>query len=276
MLEFAPSVSGLAARLRAGTLMPYLGPGVAALSGTTVPTSYEDLAAWFATKVALPKRARGNAWAAAQYIESARHRATLDAMMVAAFATPVPPTALHMAIACLSPSLIVDTWYDAALRGAFAGMAGWGEIHAASRAKPGEFRWYRAYDSTGTECPVSTAEQWRTLIYKPHGAIAPGSNFLISDADYVEVLTEIDIQTPIPDAVRTRRAQGGFLFLGCRFHDQTLRSYARQIAKRSGGNHVAVMEPGMAKNEQKFLAELGAMVIEQPLGTFVDQLKVAL
>jgi len=276
MLEFAPSVPGIAARLRAGTLMPYLGPGVAALSGTTAPTSYEDLAAWFATKVALPKRARGNAWASAQYIESARFRATLDHMMEAAFAAPVAPNSLHIAIASLSPSLIVDTWYDAALRSAFAGMTGWGEIHAASRARPGEFRWYRAYNATGAECPVPDADQWRTLIYKPHGAIAPSPNFLISDADYVEVLTEIDIQTPIPDTVKTRRAQGGFLFLGCRFHDQTLRSYARQIAKRSGGNHVAVMEPGMAKNEQKFLAEMGAMVIEQPLGVFVDQLKAAL
>ena len=46
---------------------------------------------------------------------------------------------------------------------------------------------------------------WTTLLYKPHGSVAPARNFLISDADYVEVLTEIDIQTPIPDAVKDRR-----------------------------------------------------------------------
>ncbi len=276
MLEFGPSVSGIIARLRGGTLLPYLGPGVTALSGTTGPTSYEDLAAWLGSKVALPKRARGNAWAAAQYIESARHRATLDAIMKSAFATLVAPTVLHQAIAHLSPALVVDTWYDSAQRTAFAGTAGWGEIHAAPRGKPGEFRWYRAYDADGVECPVTNAERWKTLIYKPHGCVAPEPNFLVSDADYVEVLTEIDIQTPIPDAVQTRRAKGGFLFLGCRFHDQTLRSYARQIAKRAGGNHVAVMEPGMAKNEQKFLSEIGAMVIERPLSEFVAQLTSSL
>jgi hypothetical protein len=28
--------------------------------------------------------------------------------------------------------------------------------------------------------------------------VRPAANFLVSDSDYVEVLTEIDIQTPIP------------------------------------------------------------------------------
>jgi hypothetical protein len=193
-------------------------------------------------------------------------------MMPTAFATPVPPTALHAAIARLAPALVVDTWYDAALRTAFAGQEGWGEIHAASRAKPGESRWYRAYESTGEECPVAQADTWSTLIYKPHGCATPAPNFLISDADYVEVLTEIDIQTPIPDAVKTRRAAGGFLFLGCRFHDQTLRTYARQIAKRSGGDHVAVIDSDLSRNEQKFLDELGAAVFQRDPGGFATEL----
>jgi hypothetical protein len=272
MLDFINAVPAIATRLKEGSLLPYLGPGVAALSGTTVPTSYEALAAWLGSKVALPKRARGNAWAAAQYIESSRFRATVDAMMATAFATPVPPSSLHAAIARVAPAMVVDTWYDAALRSAFAGQPGWGEIHAASRAKPGEARWYRAYDSTGEECPVAQADAWRTLIYKPHGCVLPAPNFLISDADYVEVLTEIDIQTPIPDAVKTRRAAGGFLFLGCRFYDQTLRTYARQIAKRSGGDHVVVIDGELSRMEQKFLSEIGAAVIRRDLAGFVTEL----
>ena len=272
MLDFINAGPGIATRLRNGSLMPFLGPGVAALSEASVPTSYEALAAWLGSKVALPKRARGNAWAAAQYIESAKFRATLDAMMASAFATPVPPNALHLAIARLRPALVVDTWYDAALRTAFAGSDGWGEIHAASRARPGESRWYRAYLSDGSECPVATAADWKTLIYKPHGCVAPAPNFLVSDADYVEVLTEIDIQTPIPDIVKERRQAGGFLFVGCRFHDQTLRTYARQIAKRSGGGHVAVVDGALSRNEEKFLAELAVSVIRRDLGGFVAEL----
>ena len=272
MLEFADTIAGIAARLRAGTLLPYLGSGVTALSKTSVPTTHEALAGWLGSRVALPRRARGNCWAAAQYIESFRHRQTLDTMMAAAFAEPVPPTDLHAAIARIAPALVVDTWYDAALRSAFAEQTGWGEIHAASRAQPGESRWYRAYDAAGTECPVAQADAWRTLIYKPHGCVQPAPNFLISDADYVEVLTEIDIQTPIPDTVKVRRAAGGFLFLGCRFHEQTLRTYARQVAKRSGGGHVVVVDFEPLRNEQKFLEELGATVITRSLSDFASEL----
>ena len=276
MLDVTSITSEIASRLRDGSLMPYLGPGVAALADTTVPTSYEALAAWFGSKVALPKRARGNCWAAAQYIESARLRGTLDRLMEAAFSVPVAPTALHRAIARLGPVLVVDTWYDAALRSAFADVASWGEIQAASRAKPGEHRWYRAYDATGGACPVEHVAGWRTLIYKPHGCISPAANFLVSDADYVEVLTEIDIQTPIPEAVKLRRSSGGFLFLGCRFHDQTLRTYARQIAKRSAGGHVAVIDHELSRNEQKFLDEIGARIVRRELDGLARELVEAL
>ncbi|MGY4281896.1 hypothetical protein ACVWXO_001116 [Bradyrhizobium sp. LM2.7] len=47
-------------------------------------------------------------------------------------------------------------------------------------------------------------------------------SFLITDADYVEVLTEIGIQTPVPDLIKERRNGRSFLFFGCRFNDRLL------------------------------------------------------
>ncbi|KAA5613731.1 SIR2 family protein [Rhodovastum atsumiense] len=253
--------------------MPYLGPGLLELAAAPVPTTPEDLAAWLGRQVALPKRARGNCWAAAQYIETSRHRSTLDKLMATAFAPPVPPTPLHRALAAAAPPMIVDTWYDGAMRAALAGQQGWGEIQGCPHAKIGEMRWYRAWDAAGQECPPEQAAEWRTLLYKPHGGVVPAANFLLADSDYVEVLTEIDIQTPIPEDVRRRRAGGGFLFLGCRFHDQLLRSYARQILKRSGGGHLAVMGGiEMTRNERAFLEEMQIAVIDQDLPAFVTAL----
>ena len=113
--------------------------------------------------------------------------------------------------------MIVDTWYDGAMRTALGQRSDWGEIQGITRAGIGEDRWYRFYDAAGAEADRSAARGWTTLLYKPHGSVAPARNFLISDADYVEVLTEIDIQTPIPDAVKDRRTERSFLFIGCRF-----------------------------------------------------------
>ncbi|QOZ08224.1 SIR2 family protein [Bradyrhizobium sp. CCBAU 51765] len=264
-------LSEVVSRLRGGNVIPYLGPGVAEPGEPAVPMNPEALAAFFGTRVALPRRARGNAWASAQHIESTRHRATVTALMVEAFATPVAPTALHHHLATMSLPLIVDSWYDGAMRSALAGRVDWGEIQGITRAGIGEDRWYRFYDATGQEVDRARAKDWTTILYKPHGSVAPAKNFLISDADYVEVLTEIDIQTPIPDEVKARRTGRSFLFLGCRFNDQLLRTYARQVSKRSTDTHYVVVEPdALSKNELRFLVSQGLTPLAIPLPRAIE------
>jgi hypothetical protein len=259
--------------LAAGRLAPYLGPGLTALAGVSVPATYEALAAFLESKVALPRRARGNLWAAAQYIESQRHRTTLVALLAEAFGPPVPALAFHRHLAALPLPLIVDTWYDGALRAALAGRSDWGEIQGISRAAIGEDRWTRAYDAAGAAATPDGAARWKTLVYKPHGCVVPDRNFLAADSDYVETLTEIDIQTPIPEAVKVRRADVGFVFIGCRFHDQLLRTYARQIAKRSRGPHYIVVDPaGLTRNELRFIDELQMRPLVSPLGDALGRL----
>lgn len=251
-------LANVAARLRNGSIIPYLGPGVAELAKPDVPLTPDSLAIFFGTKVALPRRARGNAWAAAQHIESNKHRSTVTGLMSQAFSAPVEPTALHRHLAALRLPMIVDTWYDGAMRAALGNRDGWGEVQGITRAGIGEVRWYRFYDANGNGVDSVAAGNWTTVLYKPHGGVLPARNFLISDADYVEVLTEIDIQTPIPEIVRERRLGRSFLFIGCRFDDQLLRIYARQITKRSADVHYAVVEPdALSRNERRFLLDQG-------------------
>jgi hypothetical protein len=270
------SLTEVAAGLRAGTIVPYLGPGLVELAKPSIPMHPEALAAFFGSKVALPRRARGNAWAAAQHIESNKHRSTVTALMSEAFAAPVEPTPMHRYLASLRLPMIVDTWYDGAMRTALGERSDWGEVQGITRAGIGEDRWYRFYDAAGTETDRSAAPSWATVLYKPHGSIAPAKNFLISDADYVEVLTEIDIQTPIPDIVKDRRTQRSFVFIGCRFNDQLLRTYARQITKRSSTTHYAIVEPEMlSRNELRFLIEQGLTPIAMPLAQAVEILSSA-
>jgi hypothetical protein len=259
--------------LAAGRLAPYLGPGLTAIAGVAVPATYEALAAFLERKVPLPRRARGNLWAAAQYIESRRHRTTLVSLLAEAFATPVPPLPFHRHLAGLPLPLVVDTWYDGALRTAVAGRSDWGEIQGITRATIGEDGWTRAYDAAGAVATTDAASRWKTLVYKPHGAVVPDRNFLAADSDYVETLTEIDIQTPIPEAVKLRRVGLGFVFIGCRFHDQLLRTYARQIAKRSRGPHYVVVDPaGLTRNELRFIDELQMRPLVSPLGDALGRL----
>lgn len=273
--DAASRLAQIGESVAAGRIIPFLGPSVLDASGAAcpVPTSPRDLVARLSQKVGVPGRIRNNLWGAAQYIETNRHRNTLVGIMDECFATVPEPTPLHRWLASLDTiPLIVDSWYDGTMIRAFeeANRKDWGVAQGVTRN--GEWRdiWHAFFHCDSAPAEADEAGDWTTVLYKPHGGKHPVGNYLISDSDYVEVLTEIDIQTPIPALVKEMRTDRGFLFLGCRFYDQMLRTFARQIIKRSAGPHFAVLPPQegdgeLTKNEEKFLIELNITPIFMPL-----------
>jgi hypothetical protein len=268
------AIEAALAALRAGQAVPYLGPGALALiADVPVPAAPDTLAELMTSKVSVPHKIRRKLTQAAQFIENFKHRKTVVTLMNGAFAaTPVPST-LHLAIAAAGAPLVVDTWYDdtmlQALRIELAGQP-WGQIQGLAQSE--HFgTWTGAYDAAGALAPAVEA-RWRTLLYRPIGGHSPAGNYLVSDSDYVEVLTEIDIQTPIPAEVQALRRGRHFLFLGCRFNDQLTRSFARQIMKRSSDRHWAVLPDVPTRMEARFLEEQNIQRIDLPLADFAARL----
>ncbi len=264
----------IGALVAAGRLIPYLGPEVLTLGPEPppVPTGARELSHLLSARVAVPGRIRNNLWHSAQYIETHRHRITLDRVMAELFRPVPPPGPLHRWLAGQANlPLVVDTWYDGAMAAALAGRDNWGLIQGASKARRiDDAPWFRAHAAGGAECPVAQAAEWATVLYKPHGAAQPAGDVLVSDSDYVEVLSEIDIQTPIPAVVQELRRDRGFVFLGCRFYDQILRSFARAILKRSAGPRYAVLPEGeLTRNELRFLDSEHIIPIPMPLADAV-------
>ena len=276
-LEFAAQIEAIAAGLKAGDIIPYLGPGVLALepANDNLPVEPVALATFLSKRSAVPSRIRRNAPAAAQYIENFKHRKTLRALMLEAYAQPAVPTGLHRLLAKLQPPLVVDANYENAMASVLAEQTArsWGQLQGVSRA---EFReaWVAPYDAAGTQVAEALAMNWQTVLYKPLGGVKPAGNFIVSDSDFVEVLTEIDIQTPIPDVVKARRSGKTYLYLGCRFRDQLARTYVRQLAKRSSeGGHWAILSEPLTRNEARFVKEVGINVLPLTLPEFVAALE---
>jgi type III secretion system FlhB-like substrate exporter len=253
--------------LEAGTLAPYLGPGMLALcEGATPPADPLALAGVLTAKVSVPGKIKNKLTAAAQFIENFKHRNTLVKAMNEAYADSPVPSALHQWVAALPAPVIVDCWYDDTFRKALAARSqsgsDWAEVQGLSQSE--HFgTWTGWYDAKGASSPDPINA--RTIYYKPWGGHGPAANYLVSDSDYVEVLTEIDIQTPIPAEVQERRSSLGFVFLGCRFNDQLPRAFARQIMKRSKGPHYAVLADEPTRMEARFLEEQGITRIALPL-----------
>ncbi|MEW6682493.1 MAG: SIR2 family protein [Nitrospirota bacterium] len=259
----------IAAGLVEGTIIPYLGPGVFQTQAG-VPVGPSELADWLCHKIAVPGRIRGNLTAVAQYIENFKHRKTLTHLMNEAFTPETVPAPAHRLLSALPRlRLVVDTWYDGTTALALMGSGEQGrtvcQITGVSRSEhPND--WVRY---AGGGASIEAAD---TVLYKPHGSVYPEPNFLVSDADYVEVLTEIDIQTPIPPVVQRLRTGSHFLFLGCRFNQQLDRIFARQIMKRSSDRHWAVLDGELSKKEAQFLAVQGILPIRKELQEFIGEL----
>ncbi len=275
----------------AGMVIPYLGPGALALAGEDcpLPASQEALVGRLTAQASVPHKIRNNLSAAAQFIENFKHRKTVSKAMSEAFAPEVEPTPLHLYLAAQPKlPLLVHAWYDDLPQRALAIRPSWGMVQGVSQSEHfGSWVHYFRADGTRlgtTTKPASASEgmppaiapaeaaAWATLLYQPLGSVRPAANFLVSDTDFVEVLTEIDIQTPIPEPVQNIRKGRHFLFLGCRFANQLDRLFARQIMKRSSGRHWAVLPDTPTRNEARFLAEQNIERIDMPLRELVPAL----
>jgi len=259
--------------LNGGTVIPYLGPGVLKLAGpSAVPESPEILVDRLTAKATVPHKIRKNLTAAAQFIENFKHRKTVAAAMTEAFRSNMPPTALHRYLASVPAlKLLVHAWYDDLPQKALAGREGWSVVQGVSQAEY-HGSWYHFFNADGTPGSADAAAASAPLLYQPLGSVAPASNFLVSDSDFVEVLTEIDIQTPIPEAVQDIRKGRSFVFLGCRFNTQLERIFAWEIMKRSSDKHWAVLPETLTRNEERFLEVYNVERIAMPLEEFAAQL----
>lgn len=261
------AIKEIMAGLEAGQIVPYLGNGVWAAAATPPahPADPLQLVAKLTERVTVSPRLRKNLTGAAQYIENFKHRKTLVGLMKTAFEGKSAPSEMHEFIASLHKlPLVVDAWYDDAMQQALAKHPDWGQAQGVSQAEhQGEWSCY--YTAQGELTDAATATQWQTLLYLPLGSSSPANNYIVSDSDYVEILTEIDIQTPIPEIVQQRRIGKNFLFVGCRFGSQLDRIFAKQIMKRSSDHHWALIEGDLTKNEVRFLKEQNITRVEMPI-----------
>jgi hypothetical protein len=258
-----------------GNAIPYLGPGVLSLAeaGSQLPGSQFALAGCLTAKSSVPYKIRTNLGAAAQFIENFKHRRTVSNAMTEAFCGEAQPTSLHTLMLNMpSLPLVVHAWYDDLPQKALRARSGWGMAQGVSQQE--HFgNWVHYFDADGKHSETtagSATTDWKTLLYQPLGSVWPARNYLVSDSDFVEVLTEIDIQTPIPEPVQEIRKGKSFLFLGCRFSSQLERMFARQIMKRSSEKHWAVLPEEPTRNEGRFLDRYNIERVPMTLSEFVS------
>ncbi|MDR2638400.1 MAG: SIR2 family protein [Helicobacteraceae bacterium] len=259
--------------IAAGRVAPYLGleifKNAVDSSGVKLPSSGEEIILALNGARAMSPRLMFEYSRAAMAIEQRKGRKALETLFANIYKNGFEPLAVHKKIASLNPRVIVDTNRDAALQSALKGDF----TLVCGRARiAGDQPRFEAFVKTGDYQPIEPSEVNldKPLLFKPLGVLEPKPQLILSDADFVDWLTEAIAGMAAPVAFKQARADIKWLFLGCNFERDTDRMVASEIigGENSGGGwHITEKPPSRA--ERRFLTRHKIEIIPASLEAFI-------
>jgi len=131
------------------------------------------------------------------------------------------------------------------------------------------------YDLESREYKLSSKEKLNDsipILLKPMGCTIPEMNFVISDADFVDWLTEAMGGYALPPFLKEYKKEKSYLFLGVDFSRDTFRMVANEITLGLTDGVVVMQKDELTKKENKFVSTHNLEVINQECDTFLKSL----
>ena len=91
------------------------------------------------------------------------------------------------------------------------------------------------------------------ILFKPMGSTKPEMNFIVSDADFVDWLTEAMGGYALPPLLKELRKEKEYLFIGVDFSRDTFRMVANEITIGLKGGITLLNKEELTKKEDKFI-----------------------
>ena len=110
------------------------------------------------------------------------------------------------------------------------------------------------------------------ILFKPMGATVPEMNFIVSDADFVDWLTEAMGGYAIPPFLKEYKKDKSYLFLGVDFSRDTYRMVANEITLGHDSGFVVMKKEEYSKKENKFIDGHNLQLVEESCDSFLKAL----
>lgn len=255
-----------------GTLVPYLGPGVladvrAVADGHAMPADSDSLIYAMNDGKPMAPKLMYEFPRAAMNVELKRGRQAVNKFLTRTYGeTAWTRASLHDWLAEMKPPYVIDINRDTQLQDSYASTPH-NLVVGISRIGGTAYRFKLfAYDGTSyREVTPESVDPALPVLFKPMGSPRPQANFIASDADYVDYITELMGGFAVPPTVKTLRAGKRYLFLGMRFKRDTERMVMSDLiygaAQPAGW---ALIEQPTDK-EKRFLARMNIEVVEAGL-----------
>jgi hypothetical protein len=108
------------------------------------------------------------------------------------------------------------------------------------------------------------------ILFKPMGSPIPDANYIASDADYVDYITELMGGFAIPAFLKEYRKEKQYVFLGIRMTRDTERMVLSDIiyAAKEPKGWALIPEPN--DKERRFCKRLGLEIVEADVGDLLQ------
>ena len=218
----------LLAGLKDGSIVPYLGPGVLAdvknaATGAPMPADSDSLIYALNDGKPMAPKLMYEFPRAAMNVELKRGRSAVTRFLNRTYGeTAWTRGAVHGWLRAIAPHYVIDINRDTQLQDSYADVPH-NLIVGIARLGGTDFR-YKLYFWDGVAYQKSeTINPGIPILYKPMGTPKPEANYIASDADYVDFITELMGGFSIPPAVKELRKGKQYLLMGLRLNRDTER-----------------------------------------------------
>jgi hypothetical protein len=263
------SLNQIITELKAGELIPYLGPQalngvVNAVTKQPIPADSDSLILAMNNGQPMSPKLMYEFPRAAMNQELKRGRSFLTRFLNTLYGeTKWTTSTLHTWLNSLNLPYIIDINRDTQLQ-LLAAKKPHVLIAGISRMAGTEFRFllYQHDGESYHKVSVDTVNSSLPIIFKPMGTPMPEPTYIASDADYVDYITELMGGFGIPVFLKEYRKEKRYLLLGLRLNRDTERMVLADIMyAASKPNSGYVLIPDANDKEKRFSKKLGLEVI---------------
>jgi len=269
--------SELEAGIKNGSLIPFLGMGVfketKTEDGEQIPFDSDSMILSLNGGRAMSPRLMYEYSRAAMSLEQRKGRPFIEQMTNHIFThKPYPIPEVYTWLKTLMPHYVVDLNLDDSLLKLYADVDHF-LITGVSRIMAGYDR-FLVYMYTASSKEYHRVEKellspMLPILFKPLGCVTPEKSFIISDADFVDWLTEAMGGYALPPFLKTFKNDKSYLFLGIDFDRDTYRMVANEVTLGLVGGYLVNDKEEISKKEEKFLTSHKIEKLETSVGSFL-------
>lgn len=261
-----------------GSVVPFIGAGALAgvthkVSGKQIPATSDELILAMNNGQPMAPRLMYEFPRAAMNVELKRGRTAVNRFLETTYAdNGWNESPFHAWLASQNPAYIVDINRDSGLQKLWATRPHLLVVGVA-RIAGTAFR-YKIYEYDAHAYKEVSEEggfnQNLPVLFKPTGSPWPTPNWIASDADFVDYITELMGGFAIPGFLKKRRMGLKYVLAGVRLNRDTERMLLSEIIWGAAQPAGWVLIPEPTDKERRFCTRLGLEVIEADLADLMD------